>query len=154
MNKRKIASILLCVCMLISACIIVPQAEIANEKVNIYRAIIAPKIDGKIDRNEYGKAIVSYKAGDDNDGVILENDEYGDPRLTIRIENGTDKTLRADVTDFFVNTYALWPQVYIPVEDAESGVTFYGDALYINSFSHEGAVVQGTVLSMEFSSSD
>ena len=29
-------------------------------------------------------------------------------------------------------------------------VTFFGDALYINSFSHEGAIVQGTIISVEF----
>lgn len=29
-------------------------------------------------------------------------------------------------------------------------VTFLGDELYINSFSHEGAVVQGTIISVEF----
>jgi sporulation protein YqfC len=31
-------------------------------------------------------------------------------------------------------------------------VTFLGDDLYINSFSHEGAVVQGIIVSMEFES--
>lgn len=31
-------------------------------------------------------------------------------------------------------------------------VTFIGDELYINSFSHEGAVVQGTIISVEFES--
>lgn len=29
-------------------------------------------------------------------------------------------------------------------------VTFWGDELYINSFSHEGAVVQGNIISLEF----
>jgi sporulation protein YqfC len=31
-------------------------------------------------------------------------------------------------------------------------VTFIGDELYINSFSREGAVVQGNIISMEFES--
>jgi sporulation protein YqfC len=29
-------------------------------------------------------------------------------------------------------------------------ITFFGDELYINSFSYEGAVVQGTIISLEF----
>jgi sporulation protein YqfC len=29
-------------------------------------------------------------------------------------------------------------------------VTFFGDGLYINSFSYEGAIVQGTIVSLEF----
>jgi sporulation protein YqfC len=29
-------------------------------------------------------------------------------------------------------------------------VTFYGDGLFINSFSHEGAVVEGSINSLEF----
>lgn len=33
-------------------------------------------------------------------------------------------------------------------------VTFLGDGLYINSFSHEGAVIQGTIISVEFESND
>ena len=33
-------------------------------------------------------------------------------------------------------------------------VTFYGDGLCINSFSREGAVVAGTIISVEFGSRD
>ena len=31
-------------------------------------------------------------------------------------------------------------------------VTFLGDGLYIDSFSHEGAVVEGTIISLEYES--
>ena len=33
-------------------------------------------------------------------------------------------------------------------------VSFFGDNLYINSFSSEGAVLRGNIISMEFSSDD
>ena len=78
----------------------------------------------------------------------IETDGYGDPRLTLRIENGTDKTLRADLDDFYVNTYALWPQVYIPVEDAESGVTFYSDAVVAPGETTEAYVSLSAVENM------
>lgn len=58
----------------------------------------------------------------------IETDDFGDPRLTIRMENASGKTLRADVGDFYVNTYVFSPQVYIPVVD-EDGWTFYADAV-------------------------
>ena len=38
----------------------------------------------------------------------------------------------------------------IKVDLGKFSVTFYGDGLYINSFSHEGAIVSGTVVSVEF----
>lgn len=31
-------------------------------------------------------------------------------------------------------------------------VTFFGDGLYINSFSYDGAIVEGNIISMEFGS--
>ncbi|MCC8073716.1 MAG: YabP/YqfC family sporulation protein [Clostridiales bacterium] len=31
-------------------------------------------------------------------------------------------------------------------------ITFYGDDLHINSFTHEGAIVEGAIISIEFSS--
>ena len=38
------------------------------------------------------------------------------------------------------------------IEMAGSEITFWGDDLKINSFTREGAVVQGNITSMEFSS--
>ena len=40
----------------------------------------------------------------------------------------------------------------IKIDLGKYSVAFYGDALYINAFTHEGAVVQGTVVTMEFCS--
>ena len=40
----------------------------------------------------------------------------------------------------------------IKISLGKYSVTFFGDGLRIDSFSYEGAVVQGTVISMEFSS--
>ncbi len=42
----------------------------------------------------------------------------------------------------------------IRIDLGKYSVAFYGDGLYINSFTHEGAVVQGTVVTMEFCSND
>ncbi|MBE6719613.1 MAG: hypothetical protein E7571_03015 [Ruminococcaceae bacterium] len=40
----------------------------------------------------------------------------------------------------------------IRIDLGKYSVTFFGDELYINSFSHEGAVVEGTIIGMEFGS--
>ena len=56
------------------------------------------------------------------------SDEYGDPLLNMTLENGSDKTLRADVCESWLNTYNTYLQAYVPVE-SEDGVTFYGDAV-------------------------
>lgn len=42
----------------------------------------------------------------------------------------------------------------IKINLGKSIVTFSGDDLYIDSFSQEGAVVEGTIISMEFSCYD
>lgn len=42
----------------------------------------------------------------------------------------------------------------IKINLGKSLVTFSGDDLYINSFSREGAIVEGTIISMEFSCYD
>lgn len=39
----------------------------------------------------------------------------------------------------------------IQVSLGRQKITFYGDDLKINSFTREGAVVEGTIISMEFS---
>lgn len=31
-------------------------------------------------------------------------------------------------------------------------LTFFGDSLFINAFSYEGAIIEGTIVSMEFES--
>ena len=88
----------------------------------------APAAEPKVEVGAIDETVILEKDGAKITVTGIECDEYGDPRLTIRIENGTEKTLRADVSDFYLNTYALWPQVYIPVED-EDGWTFYADAV-------------------------
>ena len=42
----------------------------------------------------------------------------------------------------------------IRIDLGKYSVAFYGDGLYIGAFTHEGAVVQGTVVTMEFCSND
>ncbi len=42
----------------------------------------------------------------------------------------------------------------IKIDLGKYSVTFFGDELYINSFSHEGAVVDGTIISVEFGAND
>ena len=40
----------------------------------------------------------------------------------------------------------------IKINLGKYSVSFFGDELYINSFSHEGATVEGTIISLEFES--
>ena len=56
----------------------------------------------------------------------IGSDEYGEPRLTCTIVNGSDKLLSVGTDEFYVNSYLAWPQAYIPVESSD-GWTFYGD---------------------------
>jgi sporulation protein YqfC len=42
----------------------------------------------------------------------------------------------------------------IKINLGKSLVTFWGDGLYINSFSPDGAIVEGNIISMEFSQYD
>lgn len=42
----------------------------------------------------------------------------------------------------------------IKIDLGKYAVLFIGSDLYINSLSHEGAVVEGTIISMEFCSND
>ncbi|MBR3150265.1 MAG: YabP/YqfC family sporulation protein [Eubacterium sp.] len=42
----------------------------------------------------------------------------------------------------------------IKIDLGKYAVTFTGSELYINALSHEGAVVEGTIMSMEFCSND
>ena len=58
----------------------------------------------------------------------IECDEYGDPRLTATIVNGTDKYLEVGCDECFVNSFLAWPQVYIPVT-SEDGWTFYSEVI-------------------------
>ena len=51
-----------------------------------------------------------------------------DAIVDLTVENGTDKFLSVDADEFYVNSYALSPQVCIPTED-EDGWIFYADAV-------------------------
>ncbi len=42
----------------------------------------------------------------------------------------------------------------IKIDLGKYAIEFYGSELYINSLSHEGAVVEGTIISMEFCNND
>lgn len=68
----------------------------------------------------------------DSDGVKITatdiRSELTTAIVSITVENATDKALRIDADDCFVNTMFIAPQVCLPVED-ENGWTFYADAV-------------------------
>lgn len=88
----------------------------------------APAVKGSVEVGTVPETVVLDKNGVKITVTGIENDSYGDPRLTLSAVNGSEKTLRVEAGDFFVNTFALYPQVYIPVED-EDGWVFYADAV-------------------------
>ena len=94
----------------------------------LYKASGDAPVPGAVETGTIPETVALEKDGAKITVTGIETDGYGDPRLTIRIENATEKTLRAGIDDFYLNTYSLWPQVYIPVED-EDGWTFYADAV-------------------------
>lgn len=75
---KKILTFLLVAVMLVSALVVTSPAASANEKITVNFANTKPKFDAKISKNEYGKAIVTYKVGDNNDSVITDTNTYED----------------------------------------------------------------------------
>ena len=90
----------------------------------------APAIPGSVETGTIPETVVLDKDGVKITATGIETDRYGDPRLTFTIANSTAKALRIDMDEFYVNTYTLSPQVYIPVED-EDGFVFYADAVAV-----------------------
>jgi len=58
----------------------------------------------------------------------IRSEGMSDAILDVTVVNGSDKLLRLDADDMYVNTYAVYPQVCCPTED-EDGFTFYADAV-------------------------
>ena len=114
----------------------------------LYKASGDAPVPGAVETGTIPETAALEKGGAKLTVTGIETDNFGDPRLTLRIENGSGKTLRADFDDFYVNTYALSPQVYIPVEDAENGVTFYGDAVVAPDETKEAYVSLSSVENM------
>lgn len=94
----------------------------------LYRASGEAPVEGAVEIGTIPETVVLEKDGASLTVASLETDDYGDPRLVLRFENGTDKTLQADLSEMYVNTFAVYPQVYVPVED-EEGWVFYGPAV-------------------------
>ena len=96
---KKIFAFLLVAVMLFAVMAVTVNAEPANENITVEYVKKAPKIDGKVDRNEYNKAIVTYHVGDDYDGVILANNEYDDWGFTFYSAWDDDNLYLAWVVD-------------------------------------------------------
>lgn len=47
-----------------------------------------------------------------------------------------------------------YSQDKIKINLGKYSVSFFGDELFINSFSHQGAIVEGTIISVELESND
>ena len=78
---KKILTVLLVAAMVLGAVLastVSVSAARVNEQIDVKFIKKAPVQDGVISRKEYGDVIISYKPGDDYDGVIHDHDEYGD----------------------------------------------------------------------------
>ena len=58
----------------------------------------------------------------------IHSEGLTDAIVDCTVVNGSEKTLRVDADELYVNTYVLYPQVCIPTQ-SEDGWTFYADAV-------------------------
>ena len=49
-----------------------------------------------------------------------------------------------------IQAICLYNEDVIKIDLGRYCVSFFGDGLYINSFTYEGAVIEGVIVSMEF----
>ena len=88
----------------------------------------APKPEGAVETGTIPETVVLDKEGVKLTAKSIESYGLSDAHMTLTVENGSQKTLRVDMNDFYVNTFAISPQVSSPVEN-EDGIVFYADAV-------------------------
>ena len=84
----------------------------------------ASAIHGSVETGTIPETVVFDKDGVKITVTGIETDRSGNARLALTIVNGSETALRIDMDEFYVNTYALFPQVYIPVEDKDGSVLY------------------------------
>ena len=89
-------------------------------------AVILP--DGAVETGTLDEAVLLDKDGVSVTATGIRAEGLNDAIVTLRVVNSTDKHLRVDAEDFFVNTYSVYPQVCCPTE-SEDGWVFYADAV-------------------------
>ena len=83
-----------------------------------------PAIHGSVETGTIPETVVFDKDGVKITVTGIETDRSGNARLALTIVNGSETALCIDMDEFYVNTYALFPQVYIPVEDKDGSVLY------------------------------
>ena len=94
----------------------------------LYRASGEAPLEGAVKSGKIPETVLLDAGGVTVTATGIKTEGYGDVIVSLTVKNGSEKLLRVDGEDSFVNTYAVYPQVCIPVE-SEDGWTFYADAV-------------------------
>lgn len=87
-----------------------------------------PALAGAVQTGTIPETVVFDQKGVKITATGIESVGLNDAQVFCTIVNGSDKTLRLDMNECFVNTYVCSAQVSDPVTD-EDGFTFYSDAI-------------------------
>ena len=87
-----------------------------------------PVPEGAVETGTIPETVVFDKDDVKITAKSIESEGLSDVWVTMTMANGSGKTLRIDMDECFVNTFALPAQVSIPVE-SEDGIVFYSDAV-------------------------
>lgn len=87
-----------------------------------------PALAGAVQTGTIPETVVFDQKGVKITATGIESSGLTDAHVLCTIVNGSDKTLRLDMNECFVNTYVCSAQISDPVTD-EDGFTFYSDAV-------------------------
>ena len=94
----------------------------------LYQASGEAPREGAVKTGKIPETVLLDENGVKVTATKLRPEGLNDAVMELTVENGSDKTLRLDADESYVNTFACFPQVCIPTE-SEDGFTFYADAV-------------------------
>ncbi len=94
----------------------------------LYRASGDAPAEGAIKTGKLSGTVLLDKNGVKITAAGIRSEGTGDVIVDLTVENGSDKLLRVDAEDAFVNTFEVYPQVCIPTK-TEDGWIAYPDAV-------------------------
>ncbi len=94
----------------------------------LYRDSGDAPVEGAVETGTIPETVLFDAGGVKITATGIRPEGLTDAIVDCTVVNGSEKTLRVDASELYVNTYAISPQVCIPTE-SEDGFTFYADAV-------------------------
>ena len=94
----------------------------------LYQASGSAPVEGAIQTGKIPETVLFNKDGVTITATGIRSEGLSDAILDLTVVNNSEKTLRVDCDELYVNTYASYGQVCIPTKD-EDDWTFYVDAV-------------------------